>query len=87
MPRLGVQQPQPGALLPQPLGVFLDQLGVVLDLLGFSRDPLAVSPHPQDFFLELFHPPFVLHLALLVAGIPMPVERRAQVARGIARTQ
>jgi hypothetical protein len=29
----------------------------------------------------------VQHDALLVAGIPTPVERRAQVARQIARTQ
>jgi hypothetical protein len=29
----------------------------------------------------------VLHHALLVAGIATPIERRAQVARRIARTQ
>jgi hypothetical protein len=29
----------------------------------------------------------VLHLALLVFGIATPVQRRAQVARRIARTQ
>ncbi len=47
-------------------------------LLGFVLDPLAVVPHLQDFVRKLFHPPFVLHLALLVSGIPSPVERRQQ---------
>jgi hypothetical protein len=49
--------------------------------------PLGFSLDLQDFALELLHPRFVLHLALLVIGIPTPVERRAQVARRIARTQ
>ena len=61
-----------------------------LQLLGFFLDPLAVVPHPQDFALnmlhslfapldlvrELFHPPFVLHLALLLAGIATPIQHR-----------
>jgi hypothetical protein len=67
----GEQLPAFDVLLPQLLG-FLPQL------LGFVLDPLAVVPHLQDFVLELFHPPFVLHLALLVTGIPSPVERRQQ---------
>ena len=65
----GVQLPQPGVLAPQLLGFFLD-------LLGFALDLLAVAPHAQDFTLELLHPPFALHLALLVAGIASPIEHR-----------
>ena len=51
-----------------------------LQLLGFFLDLL-------DIFRELHHPFFVPHLAPLVIGIPTPIERRAQVARLIARTQ
>ncbi len=51
-----------------------------LQLLGFFLDLL-------DLALELFHSYLVLHLALLVFGIATPVQRRAQVARRIARTQ
>jgi hypothetical protein len=65
-----------GRLRLQLLGFSLDQLGLFLDLL-------AVFPHPQDFalglqniVLELFHPLLVLPLALLVAGIPSPVQHR-----------
>jgi hypothetical protein len=79
----------------------LQLLGFFLDLLGIFLYPLAVVPHPQDFALDLLrslfapldrdpifvHPLLVLHHALLVAGILTPVERRAQVARRIARTQ
>jgi hypothetical protein len=76
-----------GVLLPQLLDFFLDLLGIFLD-------PLAVVPDLQDFALDLldslFAPldrdPIFVH-PLLVAGIPSPVERRAQVARRIPRTQ
>jgi hypothetical protein len=49
-------------------------------LLGFFFDLL-------DLDLELYQSPLVLHLALLLVGIPTPVERRAQVARRFAPTQ
>ena len=62
--------------------------GLRLQLLGFFLDLLAVALDLLDLALQLFHPQFVLHLALLVlhhaqlvAGIPSPVEHRAQVAR------
>jgi hypothetical protein len=72
----------------------------VIELLDFFLDqlrslfaPFSSAPHSQDVALELFHPLLVLHLpllvlnhALLVAGIPTPIQRRAKVARRVART-
>ncbi|MFM9100142.1 MAG: hypothetical protein ACKOPS_01905, partial [Cyanobium sp.] len=59
-------------------------------LLDFFLDLLSVAPHPQDFALDqlhsLFapldrdpigvHPLLVQHDALLVTGIPTPVQHR-----------
>jgi hypothetical protein len=65
----------------------------VIELLDFFLDqlrslfaPFSSAPHSQDFALELLHPLLVLHDALLVAGIPTPIQRRAKVARRVART-
>ena len=63
--------------------------------LAFSRLSSSISLSSCYGFAGLrLHPQLVLHPALLVvqhaqlvAGIPSPVERRAQVARRIARTQ
>jgi hypothetical protein len=63
--------------------------------LAFSRLSCSISLSSCYGFAGLrLHSQLVLHLALLelhhallVAGIPSPVERRAQVARRIARTQ
>jgi hypothetical protein len=49
-------------------------------LLGFAPQLLGFAPQLLGFAPQLFHPLLVLHLALLVAGIPSPVERCAQVA-------
>jgi hypothetical protein len=69
----GAQGFLPGVLAPQLLGLCLDPLAVALDLL--------------DLALQLFHPQFVLHLALLVlqhaqlvARIPSPVEHRQKLS-------
>jgi hypothetical protein len=69
----GEQLPASGVLLPQ-LGVLLPQL------LGFSLDLL-------DIVRELLHPLFVPHLALLelqhallVIGIPTPIQHRQQLS-------
>jgi hypothetical protein len=56
----------------------LQQLCFFFDQQDFALDSLAVAPHPQDFVLELFHLPFVPQLALLVIGIPTPIQRRDQ---------
>ena len=58
-----------GRLRLQLLGFFLDQLGIFLELLRSLFDP-------HDLVRELFHPPFVLHLALLLAGIATPIQHR-----------
>jgi nucleoside permease NupC len=63
--------------------------------LAFSRLSCSISLSSCYGFAGLrLHPQLVLHLALLViqhqllvAGIASPVERRARVARRIARTQ
>jgi hypothetical protein len=60
---------------------------MLLDQGAQSSFSGVLAPQLLDLALELLHPPFALHLALLVAGIASPVERRAQVARRIARTQ
>jgi len=60
----GEQLPAFDVLLPQLLVLLPQLLGFVLYLL-------------RSLF-DLLHPPFVLHLALFVTGIPSPVERRQQ---------
>ena len=69
----GIQGFQPGVLAPQLLGFSLDLLAVALDLLRSLFDPLHPLLVPQ---LELF----VLHPALLIAGIPTPVEHRQKLS-------
>ena len=76
----GVELGEPGVLEPELLGIVLDLLRSLVDLLDLLLDPQSLLPLVQDRDLGLSR-------ALLVAGIPSPIERRAQVARRIARTQ
>jgi hypothetical protein len=73
LPAFGVLQPQLGVLLPQLLGFSLDLLDIFLEL----HHPLFVLHHPLFVphlaLLELQH-------ALLVVGIPTPVERRQKLS-------
>ena len=75
-----VELREPGVLAPQLLDFVLDLLIFFLHMLDLLLDLQSLLPLAQDRDLGLSH-------ALLVAGIPSPIERRAQVARRIARTQ
>jgi hypothetical protein len=72
----------------------LQLLGFFLDLLCIFLDQLAVVLYPQDFAIYLLRSLFapldrdlIFAHPLLVTGIATPVQRRAQVARRLARTQ
>jgi hypothetical protein len=55
--------------------------------LAFSRLSCSILLSSCYGFAGLrLNPQLVMHLALLVTGIATPLERRAQVARSIART-
>jgi hypothetical protein len=65
----GVELREPGVLAPELLGFVLDLLRSLVDLLDLLLDPQSLLPLVQDRVLGLFR-------ALLVAGIPSPIERR-----------
>jgi hypothetical protein len=67
-----------GRLRLQLLGFVLDLLRSLVDLLDLLLDPQSLLPLVQNRDLGL-------SCALLVAGIPSPIERRAQVARCVGQ--
>ena len=74
----GAQSSFSGVLALQLLGFVLDLLRSLVDLLDLLLDMQSLLPLAQDRDLGLSR-------ALLVAGIPSPIERRAQVARCIGQ--
>ena len=65
----GAQNSFSGVLAPQLLGFVLDLLRSLVDLLDLLLDLQSLLPLVQDRDLGLSR-------ALLVAGIPSPIERR-----------
>jgi hypothetical protein len=65
----GVELREPGVLAPELLGFVLDLLRSLVDLLDLLLDLQSLLPLAQDRDLGLSR-------ALLVAGIPSPIESR-----------
>jgi hypothetical protein len=72
----GVELREPGVLAPQLLGFVLDLLRSLVDLIDLLLDLQSLLPLAQDRDLGLSRALLDQPHALLVSGIPSPVESR-----------